>query len=371
MIKNIIKYSLFFFLGCNAVIASDINDAEEFRQRFRAASDYAASHGFGGCFPNFEQADHGRGLVFGHVILRKDEVDYEDVLGNKLASPSDITAFFRSVNDYGRSNGYASAFPNFHQADYGHGVVYGVILLKTSAARRESVSVSDLGEPVSHDIGARFRAANQYAIGNSGAYPDFHQGLEGGELHYGTVVITGGFWRDIYADIIHMYRNFTWNSDITHVQRMRSLERFSHSYERALDCRTHLTDDERKKLISYGYRKNISIGINTTPRVNASARLNSNLIWINFNVLFPQGDREIAQTLIHELMHCAGYTHPQRTASDRPYDGGAYYNSPPLRAELCIAGQQSDRAPAVDGKPEMRTSCAMNGDTCVYSIDKQ
>lgn len=28
--------------------------------------------------------------------------------------------------------------------------------------------------------------------------------------------------------------------------------------------------------------------------------------------------------------------------ADVPHDGGRYYGTPPLRAELCIAGQQSD-----------------------------
>ena len=41
------------------------------------------------------------------------------------------------------------------------------------------------------------------------------------------------------------------------------------------------------------------------------------------------------------MMHCAGYTHPERKSSDKPFDKGKYYNSPPLRSEICIAGGQS------------------------------
>jgi hypothetical protein len=72
-------------------------------------------------------------------------------------------------------------------------------------------------------------------------------------------------------------------------------------------------------------------------------------ISVNFTNLFPQGDNEIAQTLLHVMMHCAGYTHavridPPALNADVPYDGGKYYGTPPLRAELCIAGQQSDTA---------------------------
>ncbi len=49
------------------------------------------------------------------------------------------------------------------------------------------------------------------------------------------------------------------------------------------------------------------------------------------------------------MMHVAGFGHRERIDPpapnpDVPYDGGSYYNSAPLRAELCIAGQQSDAA---------------------------
>jgi hypothetical protein len=55
------------------------------------------------------------------------------------------------------------------------------------------------------------------------------------------------------------------------------------------------------------------------------------------------------------MTHCAGFTHPDRCTQaefnagtcspvDVPGDGGDYYDSPPLRAEICIAGNQSDEA---------------------------
>ncbi len=56
-------------------------------------------------------------------------------------------------------------------------------------------------------------------------------------------------------------------------------------------------------------------------------------------------------------MHCAGFGHPDRrdppegsscTAPDPavfdcPNDNGQYYGTAPLRAEFCIAGDQSDQ----------------------------
>jgi hypothetical protein len=85
------------------------------------------------------------------------------------------------------------------------------------------------------------------------------------------------------------------------------------------------------------------------PKLNASSFVGAQSISVNFTNLFPLGDNEIAQTLLHEMMHCAGYNHPNRIDPpspnpDVPYDGGKYFGTPPLRAELCIAGQRSDSA---------------------------
>ena len=104
------------------------------------------------------------------------------------------------------------------------------------------------------------------------------------------------------------------------------------------------------------YRRPIRHGIDTRPNVNASAFVNGNQLFANFGVLFPQGNTEISQTLIHEMMHCAGFTHPDRrdppaaqscanpnpALFDCPFDNGVYYGTQPLQAELCIAGIQSD-----------------------------
>lgn len=46
----------------------------------------------------------------------------------------------------------------------------------------------------------------------------------------------------------------------------------------------------------------------------------------------------IAQTLLHEMMHVAGYAHPKRDPrKNHPCDpDDPYYSSPPLRAERCV-----------------------------------
>ena len=67
-------------------------------------------------------------------------------------------------------------------------------------------------------------------------------------------------------------------------------------------------------------------------------------VGLNMDRLLALGSRELDQTLIHEMMHCAGYEHPKKTLLDKPGDNGNYYGSTPLKAELCIAGIQSDVA---------------------------
>ena len=133
--------------------------------------------------------------------------------------------------------------------------------------------------------------------------------------------------------------NFTFDSAITNNQATTLLERHRFAFTQIMAC-TSLSNAQKTSLRS-AYRKAISHAIDTDPRNNASANINGSQIWVNFANLFPRGQVEIAQTLIHEMMHCAGFTHPDRTVADQPFDNGPYYGTPPLLAEICIAGGQS------------------------------
>jgi len=137
-----------------------------------------------------------------------------------------------------------------------------------------------------------------------------------------------------------MFQNFTFNDAINRTQRKTLLERHAFAYYRSGICGNLSAEEKRRVREAYG--RPIEHNVDSNPNANASAFVGGSQIAINFTNLFPLGDREISQTLLHEMMHCAGYTHPMRTNTDIPGDGGAYYNSPPLRAELCIAGIQSD-----------------------------
>ena len=73
---------------------------------------------------------------------------------------------FRQVNRYCAAHGFAAGFPNFHEANYGQGVLYGTVLLRSGAVERRDVQRAVLGDPAIDDIPALFRAAHDYATNN-------------------------------------------------------------------------------------------------------------------------------------------------------------------------------------------------------------
>jgi hypothetical protein len=334
-------------------------------ERFRQTYDYAQAHGFVGGFPNFHQADSGQGVVYGTILLRSGE--WRDVSVIDLGSPPppvrDVAGMFRAVYDYAIRNGFVAGLPTFHQADSGQGVVYGTILLRSSEAEWRDVSVIDLGSPppLVRDVEGRFRATYDYTIRNGfvAGFPNFHHADHGQGVVFGTILIKPGAaeWRDVPADVMNM---FSWPFEATYTrqQRLTVLERHTFAYSRIRGCgslmqqqRTDLFDAYRRSSISH-----IFLPDDPNLGVIASSVVGGSTIAINFNNFFPISQNEQAQTLIHEMMHCAGYNHPKRRDQpnpnpDRPGDGGPYYSTPPLQAEICIAGTQSLRVcqPGPDG----------------------
>ena len=60
--------------------------------------------------------------------------------------------------------------------------------------------------------------------------------------------------------------------------------------------------------LEQAYRKSIRHCVSTNPVANASAPVGGSEVAVNFDNLLPSGNTEIAQTLMHEMMHIAGYT---------------------------------------------------------------
>lgn len=103
---------------------------------------------------------------------------------------------------------------------------------------------------------------------------------------------------------------------------------------------TSITGEEKIRLCRK-FRKNITISSLNNPDRNGQTKPNSDMIEINYEKLREKGDNEFRQTIIHEFMHMAGFKHRERLPIDNPGDGGEYYESPPLRSEICIAGEAS------------------------------
>ncbi len=191
-------------VGTGRLIVEQVTPNDDPPLRFRATYNFSVSKGYRGGFPNFHKADHGDGIVYGTILLNSNFAEWRNVSAEELGNPTDIGDRFRAVNTYAGSHGFIGGFPNFHQADYGNGVVYGVILLKTGTGDQRDVSAEELGNPT--DIGDRFRAVHNYANskGFSAAFPNFHQADHGNGTVYGTILInnTAADRKDIEASVL-------------------------------------------------------------------------------------------------------------------------------------------------------------------------
>jgi hypothetical protein len=316
---------------------------------------YASTHNFRGGFPNFHQADYGQGIVYGTNLLQAQadlEVRVVSARNLNVGSVTDFPALMRAVASYASNNGFFAGLPIGRQVR--PLPQYRVCLLRHSRYTEwRDVRAVDFGSPAPNDVGARFRTTNDWADahGYAAAFPNFHAADYGHGVVYGTVLFKRGYpveWRDVPKDVLELHRRFTFASEITAEQRNRLLERHSFAYTRIHAC-NNLNREERSNLVRT-YQRAITHRVSTNPEANAEAEVGGSWIAVNFGNLFPNGDREIAQSLIHEMVHCAGYTHPRRRdpcrpgdpRTDCPGDNGPYFGTPPLRAELCIAGVQSD-----------------------------
>lgn len=186
---------------------------------FRHRADIASSQGFVGAFPNFHEAHYGISHVGGTIFLNASASEWRDVSLGELGNPNleDFGARMRATQDYAIRNGFVGGFPNFYHAVYpGFSVflfggaisitVCGTVLLKSGCAIWRDVPLSELGNPALEDIGARFRATNDYAVDNMflGGFPNFYHADHGQGIVCGTILIKPGCgeWRDVllFAD---------------------------------------------------------------------------------------------------------------------------------------------------------------------------
>jgi hypothetical protein len=103
---------------------------------------WAVAHGYKTALPTFEYTDYhdGNGRVYGVLAFDNDSpVDARDVPGADLPGSSpvhdygqceDAAANWRAVNLWAYRHQYPAGFPDFEHADYGHGQVYGSLLVQ-------------------------------------------------------------------------------------------------------------------------------------------------------------------------------------------------------------------------------------------------
>ncbi|HEY7178633.1 MAG TPA: lamin tail domain-containing protein [Gaiella sp.] len=178
-------------------------------RRFRLVNAYAEAHGYFAGFPNFHEADYGNGVVGGVHLLQDTVAEWRDVprVTYGVYHIEDVPGLFRGANDYAATEGYPAAFPNCNQADHGQGVVYGTILLKDGSVEWRDVPRATLGNPGIDDVRAMMTAAANYAWANGfvAGFPTFHQANYGAGVVYGIVLFPPGNaeWRDVAIEDLY------------------------------------------------------------------------------------------------------------------------------------------------------------------------
>ncbi len=158
---------------------------------------------FVGAYPNFHEVRQGNNTVGGTVFLKSTSAEWQDVLLSDLGNPpiDDFAARMRATQNYAVRNGYVGGFPNFFHKDYGKGIVCGTVLIGHGGAEWRDVPLSELGNPALDNITARMTSANDYAFKNGflGGFPTFYHADYGKGIVCGIILIKkeAGIWRDV------------------------------------------------------------------------------------------------------------------------------------------------------------------------------
>jgi hypothetical protein len=208
-----------------------------FTDLFIAANTWASKNGYIGAYPNFHEANYGKGRVFGTILLKPEAGEFKHVPASEFGFPQTPEARFRAAHDYVRTHGlvmegvsgfppkphfshtFAGALPTFIDAGQGQVATYGIILLNKKAATWKDIPAADLGNPATSQD--RFRAVQNYAskiismdglIENGhlnsipkfshayiGGFPNFYEAVKDHIKVYGTIFINRDYadWQDI------------------------------------------------------------------------------------------------------------------------------------------------------------------------------
>jgi hypothetical protein len=180
-----------------------IPESDKAMQSFRHRAEVATKEGFAGAFPNFHEAQYGPNLVGGTIFLKHGMVDWRDIPHSWLGyTPlQDFGGRMRATQQLATVLGYVGGYPNFHHANYGSGIVCGTIFLPREIAEWRDVPWTELGSPPLDNIRARMTSANDYAYRNGflGGFPTFFHADYGKGIVCGIILIRkeAGEWRDV------------------------------------------------------------------------------------------------------------------------------------------------------------------------------
>jgi hypothetical protein len=177
--------------------------------RFRAINDWCGRNvnlGFVAGWPNFHAAEYPnpRRIVYGYHLLRDAVVDWRDVPAAEYGAVG-VRTRFTGAHDYALRSGYQQGFPNWHEANYGQGVVYGTFLIVPGTCVWRDVAAFELGlgygDPTAYTMDYWFRGAADYASrsGFAAGMPNGHYANYGAGWVCGTFLFPQGTveWRDI------------------------------------------------------------------------------------------------------------------------------------------------------------------------------
>lgn len=170
-----------------------ISESDKAQQMFRHRAEYATKNGFAAAFPNFHEATYNGTTVGGTILFKHGMVEWRDVPQSELRNVplQDFVERMKAVQEYAFNRGFVGGFQNYFHANYGAGNVLGTYLLTTDVAEYRNVPQGHLGYPRSDDIRQLFTAVNDYAFRNGylGGFPTFQIADYGRGTVYGVILI--------------------------------------------------------------------------------------------------------------------------------------------------------------------------------------
>ena len=176
-----------------------------FEQRFRAVADWCARNNTPAGFPNCHENTTVSPALYGTILITQG-VSWQDVPQSAQNNPTTVRTRLTNAHDWAKTQpGIVHGFPNFHEANYGAGVVYGTFLLTAAAVTWQDVPVATiLGaniDPTTRPMEQWFTGAHDWAMsnGNPAAMPNGHYAQYGGNWVVGIFAFNAGFaeWRDL------------------------------------------------------------------------------------------------------------------------------------------------------------------------------